>query len=78
MSWRGTIGKDPATWRAVAEYAQERIETLTTVCTSVASSDLEIRQAQFAIQELQMIASLPERVKGEADMRGAFSSRKEY
>lgn len=78
MSWKDKIQPSTAVWAGVEEYAAERIGELTQVCVSSESSDIEIRQAQAAIQELHRLVNLPNLIRAEAQIRGATSTRKEY
>ena len=78
MSWKEKIAPSTAVWAGVEEYARERIAELANVCTSAESTDIQIRQAQSAIQELQRLVSLPNLIRAEAQLRGAMSQRREH
>lgn len=78
MSWKTGISTDTAVWRAVVEYANERIGYLTGVCTSTVSTVEEIRQAQAGIEELHRLVDLPQVVRAEAQIRAQSGARKEY
>lgn len=78
MSWMEQINPATAVWRGVQAYAAERIAELTTVCTTVRSSDAEIRAAQAAIQELQALLALPGRIALQAQQRGTIDRSKGY
>lgn len=60
--WQETLKSDNATWRAVAEYAQERITELTGACCSLSSSDADIRASQAGIEELRRLLAAPQRL----------------
>lgn len=78
MSWMEQINPATAVWRSVEAYAAERMAELATVCTSVRSSDTEIRAAQAAIQELQALLALPGRIALQAQQRGTTDRSKGY
>ena len=78
MSWTEQINPVTAVWRGVQDYAGERIAELTIVCTTVRSSDAEIRCAQAAIQELQALLALPQRIALQAQQRGTTDRSKGY
>lgn len=48
---------------AYEDYARERIQSLTKVCTSPSSNIEQIRGAQLAISELQRLVDLRETLK---------------
>ena len=77
MTWRTEIGSNPVLWRATQEYCDQRIGELAAICTSSASSDLAIRKAQAAIEELERLVNLPLQLATEAKARGQ-QARKEY
>jgi len=77
MSWKEKIRPDTGVWDGVQEYAAERIAELANVCTSEESSEMQIRQAQAAIQEMRRLVSLPNLIRAEAQVRGATSARRE-
>lgn len=77
MSWKHSINKDTAVWRALTEYVDERIKDLTAVCVAIESTETQIRQAQAAIVELQLLVALPKTIAAEAQMR-QIGHRKEY
>lgn len=66
MSNRPDIAFDSALWQSVKDYANGRIDELTDVCTSEASSDQSIRAAQAAIAELKILISLQSKAKASA------------
>lgn len=78
MNWREAVISNAGAWRAVCEYAQERVEMHTATCKSTASSDLAIRQSQAAIQELERLIDLPKTLANEAMARSGGVKRKEY
>lgn len=78
MSWKALIVDNAAMWRGVEGYVSERIVDLTSVCTSPESTDLDIRRAQAAINELQRLLALPQIIKAETQIRSQMTARKEY
>lgn len=78
MSWAEQINPTTAVWRGVEAYAQERIAELARTCVAVRSSDAEIRCAQAAIQELQALLALPQRIALQAQQRGTTDRSKGY
>ena len=68
MSWLSRIGAKGATSEAYTEYARERIASHTKVCISLLSSVEQVRQAQAAIAELELLARLP--ASAAADISG--------
>lgn len=77
MNWQAHINKDTAVWGGVIGYANERISDLTAICVSPESSDVQIRQAQAGINELQRLMALPQQIAASAQIRAA-GARKEY
>lgn len=70
---------DSPVLRAVQDYAKERIADLTTVCTMTQSTDVQIRQAQAGIVELQRLIDLPNTLTAEAKARSQqVGGRKDY
>jgi hypothetical protein len=78
MSWAEQINPATAVWRGVQAYAAERVAELTRTCVAVASTESEIRCAQAAIQELQALLALPNRMALQAQQRGATDRTKGY
>ena len=78
MTWKTKINAETAVWHGVEEYAAERREELVAVCAAVESSDLQIRQAQAAILELDRLVALPTALRAEAQIRAQTGARKEY
>jgi hypothetical protein len=78
MSWMEQINPATAVWRGVQAYAAERIAELTAVCTTARSTDVEIRAAQAAIQELGALLALPARITLQAQQRGTTDRSKGY
>lgn len=50
-------------WRALGEYVAERRSNLVAVCCSRDSSEVQIRMAQAAIDELDELMRLPQRLR---------------
>jgi hypothetical protein len=78
MSWQEQLNTSNQSWRAVVDYARERIAELTTICISTESTDSQIRQAQAGVLELQRLISLPDILAATAQIRGQMTGRKEY
>ena len=78
MSWKASLTTENATWRAVVEYADERIAELTATCTAVESTDIQIRQAQAGVLEMQRLKSIPSMLVAESQIRASMGARKEY
>lgn len=78
MTWKAILRFDNAIWDGVDQYADARIAELTQICVSVEATDLQIRQAQAAILEMQRLKSLPDLMAAEAQQRAMRAPRKEY
>lgn len=78
MTWKATLRFDNAVWDGVEQYANERIGELMNICALPESSDLQIRQAQAGIVEMQRLKSLPSVLAAETQQRAARTSRREY
>lgn len=77
MTWKTLINPETQVWHGVQEYAAERRQELSAVCISPEASDVEIRQAQAGILELDRLLALPMTLRAEAQIR-AQVARKEY
>lgn len=78
MSWMEQINPTTAVWRGVEAYAAERIAELTTVCTTLRSTDAEIRAAQAGIHEMNALLAIPGRLKLRAEQAGQTDRSKGY
>lgn len=78
MSWKTDINASTPGWRAIEEYAAERTADLVHICTAIESTEVQIRQAQAGILELQRLTSLPQSIAAEIQIRSAQGARKEY
>ncbi len=78
MSWRELIAPSTSVWAGVVGYANERIVSLTEVCTAQESTDTAIRSAQAGINELQRLIALPRLITAETQMRASTGTRKDY
>jgi hypothetical protein len=63
VSWQEILSSRSATFTALCEYIDERIKSLTAVCTSPSSTEAQIRAAQAGIVELRRIRNLPDRMQ---------------
>lgn len=77
-SWKLMLTTDNNVWRGVEAYADERIADLTATCVAPNSTDIQIRQAQAAILELQRLKSLPAELNSDKTARQVIGLRKEY
>ena len=78
MSWKAGFNSATAVWHSVEAYAAERTAELANVCVAPESTELQIRQAQAGILELQRLTSLPQVIAAETQIRNAQGARKEY
>lgn len=67
-----------ATWFAIKEYAESRIESLTATCTSTSSSPEERLIAAHRIEELSDMLTVPGRAKRAAEYAKANQPTKVY
>jgi len=74
--WRHLIAPNTPVWAGVVGYADERIAQLTAVCVNPATTDIEIRQAQKAIEELQRLKGLPDTLRASAEINKAPVKRR--
>ena len=78
MSWMDQIRADSGIWHGIEDYTKERIDDLTAVCISLASTDAEVRAAQARIEELQRLLSVPQMIQSTATQRHAADQSRGY
>lgn len=79
MSWDYAINPASPVWAVgVIGYCDQRITELTALCVNPESTDLQIRQAQKAIEELQRLKSLPDTLRATAEISRNTNKRGEY
>lgn len=78
MAWQELINAESAVWRGLQGYIEQRKADLTAVCVQASSTDLEIRKAQAAIDELNRVLSVPDQIKATAQMRGNTDRKNGY
>ena len=78
MAWQELINSESPVWRGLQGYIEPRKADLTAVCVQSSSTDMEIRKAQAAIDELNRVLSVPDQIKATAQMRGNTDRRNGY
>jgi hypothetical protein len=76
--WERLIEPKASVWTGVTMYCDERIAALTEVCISPGSTDLEIRNAQAAIEELRLLKGVPNVIQTKAKTAGGRTKRQGY
>ena len=77
MSWKSAIQPTHPVWAVgVVGYCDERIEELTLTCIDGQASDLEIRQAQKAIEELKRLKALPDTLRATSEINKSPAKRR--
>lgn len=78
MTWKTQINPATPVWHGVEEYVSERILDLTATCLAPESTEMQIRQAQAGVLELQRLLSIPKMIYAETQVRSMGTARKEY
>ncbi len=78
MTWQTLIVPTSPVWAGVEQYADERIGVLTQQCVDPQSTELQIRQAQFGIEEMRKLLAVPGQIKATTAIKQNASTRKEY
>lgn len=74
--WKHLIDDKHPTWRGVVGYCEERIADHTRSCINPDSTDLQVRQAQEAIAELQRLLAMPDTLKNTAQIKHSSAKKR--
>lgn len=78
MSWKHNIQTNGTQWSALMEYVEERLALHTATCLDPDRSEIAIRQAQYAIAELNVLRDIPQMLRAEAQIKAQAGNRKGY